>query len=616
MIRLQRRLLLAVLILGAAIAPATAEGPSSKDKALLARVSQRLLAVCDAVPGFEWPPDFGFEGEGINAYAAIERKDGKIQPLIRVTPELMTKVVQGDPDRLALILGHELGHILRRHVVANDKHVRTPFLQNTFTRAEETEADLAGVELLVRAGYSYRKGSRGILKLKEMGLEYSSFEGLGKDHPSWDDRLALIDMEQAKVWKAMSAFRNGAVFLTTEQYAAAEECFDRVTKDFPSCYEAWVNLGFACLMEYCDKLDTADLRDYGIGQILTGGFYQRVDSIPVRGRDAKLWWKAVGALREAIRLKPDLTLAKANLGLAYLVHPDAKDVGESARLLQEAAEAAATDKTLDEVAHASLLINLGVANLAGGSADKGLAQLEEGEKVGRQLASGRGAQWENTALAAALLYNRAEQLAARKDRASREQALGLLEKYLKTNSPLSLWWPLAYERYETLCKAVERAPRTKDAFKKDRPEPIRLVTRVQLKSGAEITLGDDLEEVVKKVGKGRETIAAPGTNLKRIRYEKEGIDLLATDVVLALCLVGPEAPPLALRGKGVTGGEAGQLRVGMSAKDVEALLGDDYQPCELTVTEMYYRFYRAQGVALRLVKGKVTEVVVVQIPKR
>src|SRR5262249_20906235 len=160
----------------------------------------------------------------------------------------------------------------------------------------------------------------------------------------------------------------------------------------------------------------------------------------VRGSDPDLWWNAVGDLREALRLKPNLTLAKANLGLAYLVHPDAKQVGEATRLLQEAADAAATDKTLDRVAHAAVGINLGVAQLAAGSPDKGLASLEEGEQVGRALAPGGGHRG-NVALIAALLYNRAQELAARNDRASREQALGLLEKYLRTASPLSLWWP-------------------------------------------------------------------------------------------------------------------------------------------------------------------------------
>lgn len=409
----------------------------------------------------------------------------------------------------------------------------------------------------------------------------------------------------------MSAFSNGVVFLATEQYPTAEECFERVTRDFPGCYEAWVNLGFACLMEYCDKLDTSDLRDYGIGQVLTGGFYRRIVSIPVRGRDPKLWWKAVGALRTALRIKPGLTLAKANLGLAYLLHPDGKDVGEAARLMQEAADAAAADKTLDPREHAALLINLGVAKLAGREPDKGLALLDEGEKIGG------GRRREATVLTAALLYNRAQHFAARKDRDAKQKAIALLERYLHTASPLSLWWPLAYERYAALCKELERQAKTQDDFKKDRFESPRLVIGIRLKSGPLLTLGDELEEVVRKLGKGRQTIAAYGTNLKRLRYDKRGIALLASDVVLAICLSSPEAPALSLRGRGEGAGTLGQLRVGMTVQQVESLLGDDYhfQYCEVTNPEVYYRYYREQGVAVRISKDKVAEIVIVQVPK-
>ncbi len=608
--------LVAVLSLGFACATARAADVTKADKELLAKVSQRLLAVCEPVPGYQWPPDVGIDGEGVNAYATLIAGDGKPQPIVRVSPDLLHNVIQGDPDRLSFVVGHELGHILRKHVSAHKGQDRGAFVRDLYTRSQELEADQVGAEMLLKAGYSLRKAVRAITRMKELGLDYSSFEGLGKDHPSWDDRMTRIDKEKSDLWRAMSAFDNGVVFLATEQYPAAEQCFDRVTKEFPGCYEAWVNLGFACLMEYCDRLDTQDLRDYGIGQILTGGFYRRADSITLRGRDPKLWWKAIGALREAIRLKDDLTLAKANLGLAYLVHPDGKDVGEAAHWLQEAATAAATDRTLDRMAHASLLVNLGVAHLAAGQTERGLAELNRGEQVGRALAGGRSNFAENSSLTAALLYNRALQLEAKKDRDSRAEACDLFAKYLKSTNPLSLWWPIAYDHYEALAQGLERTPKGREAFKKDRPPPVRLVTGVKLKSGAEVMLGDEMTAVTAKLGPGEETVAASGTNLKRLHYPKEGVELLVTDVVLAICLTGAEAPTLPLRGRGVGAEQAGELKVGMSGKDVEALLGEDYQPCELTVSEVYYRFYREQGVALRVKKGTVAEVVIVQIPSR
>jgi tetratricopeptide (TPR) repeat protein len=158
----------------------------------------------------------------------------------------------------------------------------------------------------------------------------------------------------------MSAFDNGVVFLAIEQYATAEACFDRVTREFPNSSEAWANLGFAALMQYCDKLDAKDLRQYGIGPFLTAGFYRRAKPTAVLGRDQKLWIKEVNALHRALEIEPDLTLAKANLGLAFLVRPAGTDLGEATRLLQEAAKeadkAAGTAKRLEPTEHAAILV--------------------------------------------------------------------------------------------------------------------------------------------------------------------------------------------------------------------------------------------------------------------
>ena len=120
----------------------------------------------------------------------------------------------------------------------------------------------------------------------------------------------FIDRDQSKLWSAMTAFQNGNIFLELEQYASAVQCFKAVTTEFPDCYEGWANLGYARLMLYCDGLDADDLRRIGIGQIVTGGFYSRPDSLEsiVRGGGDKLWKDAEKALIRALSLKPDLML--------------------------------------------------------------------------------------------------------------------------------------------------------------------------------------------------------------------------------------------------------------------------------------------------------------------
>jgi len=206
-------------------------------------------------------------------------------------------------------------------------------------------------------------------------------------------------------------------------------------------------------------------------------------------------------------------------------------------------------------------------------------------------------------------------LAKSKDRADREKAVSLFEQYLRTSSPLSLWWGVAYDRYEQACKDLDRKPTPRGGFKTDDPAPLRLVVGVRLKSGAEVTLSEDIEDVEKRIGKGKETAAA-GTGLKRIRYEDDGVELLVREEVLAISLTDAKAPAVPLRGKAVGAGQAGAVRVGMSVKEAEALLGDDYQPSEIAAAGLFYRFYRAQGLALRVVKDEVREVVVVQVPRK
>src|SRR5690606_8369600 len=120
-------------------------------------------------------------------------------------------------------------------------------------RDQETAADSIGMHLAVKAGYSYRKATRGILRMIDVGLDEAPFQALASTHPSWFDRAAFTnamqgDRQQASLWQAMGAFANGNYFLLVEQYEAAARSFKRVTAEFPNSHEAWANLGFALLM--------------------------------------------------------------------------------------------------------------------------------------------------------------------------------------------------------------------------------------------------------------------------------------------------------------------------------------------------------------------------------
>ena len=156
------------------------------------------MAVVTPPQGMIWPPTCAiiYEKE-INAYAFWEEnKDGKLAPIVRVYEGLMDKVVDGDADKLALIVGHEVGHIIMGHTLAKPSRDKTPFLKTLFTRQQEDEADKAGWELMVKAGFSFQKGVVGFQRMIDLGLDYSSFEGLGVKHPSWSDRLKKVDLEK------------------------------------------------------------------------------------------------------------------------------------------------------------------------------------------------------------------------------------------------------------------------------------------------------------------------------------------------------------------------------------------------------------------------------------
>jgi hypothetical protein len=316
-------------------------------------------------------------------------------------------------------------------------------------------------------------------------------------------------------------------------------------------------------------------------------------------------------------INPDLILAKANLGVAYLVRPSGKDVGEATKFLQEAAEKAASDTTLDPLVRAAVLINAGVADLAGGQGDGGAAKFDQGEAASRQLAGRRGNRPASSAVSSALTYNRALMLAHSTDVDKQKKAVEQLEKYLTTTSDASAWWPIAYEHYLDLCKKIGTEPKSKKDIAKTAQQKFRTLMSLELPTvgkGVTIILNDPITKLEAALGKYQATTVVG--SLKRLRYPDYGIDILATDRVLAILLVGPKAPKVALRGTGTASGTR-ELTVGMSKDELEQLVGgEDYDYRQLDDPDTNYRFYANLGLAVRVQKDKVTELVIATIPRR
>lgn len=603
-----------LLFTGSVISPARA-AVSESDHALAEQVFQQLLISVTPPASMPWPPKLEIiDKDEINAFAVMRSQGSSQYPVIVCYGGLLKRVVEGNPDRIAYVLGHEISHHTLGHTRANTG--ATEFLRATFSRDQEIAADRKGMELALRAGYSYVGGLSAIRKMIDMGLNYSSFEGLAADHPSWLDRIALLDKEQAGLWRAMSSFDNGVYFLLVQNYPVAERAFRQVTKDFPGSYEAWANLGYSLLMQYADSLDTDDLRHFDVGQVVVGGFYRRPKSleVKVRGINEELWWDAVGALRESIRLKPELSLPKANLGVAYLFRPAGKDPGKAAQFLEEASQLADRDSSLDPVSRLAEDINLAVAYAALGDAEKAMTTLSQVETFLKDdtHSSFRG----DIAVSNALAYNHALLLAQSPDGQRQRLAIGELESYLrKTDSSLA-WWQLAYQRYNALCKQSGAVPKTENQLLSQATVRFRPVAALDVTRG-QIALGQNLVEAKRQLGaEATSTPVVRGTNVVRVEYPKLGIAVIGTDEVLAIVLCSDKASPVNLREMGL-GARSIQLQVGMNSADLDRLLGDsDYDFRQLIDPDLNYRFYSDLGIAVLSQSGKIVELVISQIPKK
>jgi tetratricopeptide (TPR) repeat protein len=612
------RVVVAVLVASGfaiSVAPAGASEPTPRER--VNKVGQRLLAVIEPPAGLQWPPTFEVvQASEVNAYASVHKAGTKLFPKVRVTSAFMEKVVEGDDDRLAFVVGHELGHIVLGH--CTEQVEGTDFVKQVFSREHEIAADLNGMEFALKAGFSLKGGLGGIRKIMELGLPYNSFEGLNASHPSWKERISLMDKEQSRLWRAMGGFDTGTYFLLFEQYAAAERCFREVVKEFPGCPEGWANLGYAQLMQYCDALDPDDLRGFDIGQLVVGGFYRRPASLEtqLRGVNEELWWDAVGSLREAIRLDPNSAVAQADLGVAYLLRPSGRNVGQARKLLDEAAEKARADRSLHPLTRASILVNAGVADMSAADVEAAVKQYDEAEAIGKKFSTGRSKIAGTPTLAASLRYNRALMLSASPKEAERKSAVDSFERYLTATSPASAWWPLAYDRYAKLCKNLGRASKSKADLTTGARVPLRLVTALPLPGDVSVTLNEPLAGVRKLLGPGQEVPVVKNTKLVRVKYPDRGLDLIGTENVLAICLSGPKAPDLPLRPTGI-GTQVLKLKVGMTRDEIEKLLGDEeYDFREIDRPGHTYRFYADLGLALRIQQGKVEELAIVQIPRR
>jgi|GEM_PF-1707788 len=608
-----------------------------KHKATAEAVWAKILAQASMVPGTNWPKELSTEPvfkvvevvptrSGPTEYNAVAslfkdedgkvvKKDGKFVPLVRITYGML-KVVEGNEDAIACILGHELGHHALGHTVREAVLKPVP-LGAMDGHRREADADLYGAKLALKAGYSVRNG----LKVQwrgwdRMGGIAVAAEVTCQSHPGDSDRAARIlkalEDPEAALWQTMAAFENGAAFLAIEDFEAAEAAFEKVTAEFPKCYEAWANLGTAQLMRYCQGLSADKIRRLQLGQFVGPAHYLTAAS-RMRDGGEELWAAAVKNLERANELKGGSPVILANLGLAYLVHPAGKASGSTTakRYFEAAVQAMANADVLPRM-EVTLLVNIGVGQLAVGATEKGRKSLAEAESLANRVYYNRKRKEVvlPETLAGALQFNKATV----KEEDNKEAAAELYEAYLRQTPTSSPWWPVAYERYEALCKDTGSHAKPKKDLGKAAPRRKQLV--VTLPSGKTVHVGEQLNAVLVQLGKPTKETKHPSSSVRVLRFEEHGVELIADqDEVFAVMIISPKGPTVPVREAGVTGKKLGELKVGMTRDEVEELLGNPGSAM-LTSLNRKYDYYADLGVAVVYDKnGTVTALIVGQLSK-
>jgi predicted Zn-dependent protease len=617
---IRRRLVVLIFLLSAA-APLLAQ---SGDDVFVKSVFDRLLTAPTAsnknAKYTAWPPEVGIisaarDGEraatqeSMNAFAAAP----DCRPIVRISQGLLSQVVQNDENVLALILGHELGHILLGHPPCVPGKDLTSTMQVEVTREQEYAADAKGYEVALAAGYSVRSGLKGLQRLDAIS-HYSSFEALSVDHPSWTDRLARLDKEQSSLWETMSVYSDGVSFLATENYPLAASCFRAVLHEFPDAADVMGNLGYTLLMQYIDQLRAEDVRAFGIGQIATGSFYGESAALKskIRGIDTTLWSEAVQSLKAAEQRDNSLSLVKANLGLAYLVQPSGSDPKQALTYLVAASKMLNSDKSMQnaygDTSARAVLNNTAVAYIAAGDQRSAQNLLQFLWKNQQQITN------EQALLqTSALSYNSGALLAASPNPEDQRTAAQILQQYLHMTSPQSLWWKQAYEMYSKVCASAADGCATEAQLRSASRVLMRGVPALDLGGGKSLRLGEPLPGVAARLGVGQPIANPTLPSVKRIRYSQFGTDVIGSDVVLAIVLNGKSAPPLQVRQVG-SGSPAAEIRFGMTTDELEKVLADQpYRYEGLLDTWVPYRFYPGIGIAVKVGAQKtVDELVMVR----
>ena len=145
-----------------------------------------------------------FDDEAVNAFAMVGGQIGIFTGIFRVADT---------PDMLAAVIGHEIAHVTERHVMARARRqaggdvlsilggaaagrygrgaadtVSTFGILLPFSRKQETESDLVGLEYMAKAGYDPRTSIQ-LWKNMSANREGQEVAEFASTHPADDRRM-------------------------------------------------------------------------------------------------------------------------------------------------------------------------------------------------------------------------------------------------------------------------------------------------------------------------------------------------------------------------------------------------------------------------------------------
>ncbi len=331
------------------------------------RIGQQIANVISERPDLADDWEFTvIDSSTVNAFATAGGKVVVYEGFL----DMISKDHGGKPDEnmLAHLLGHEMTHNVRRHLLQSasisgsmewiiahldaiekdsqgtlspEEIARLQELARArFTRVQEFEADLLGALYATRAGFDGFKGAVGWLSLlaSDPKAAYSMSEYIPKentngattmayDHPTYQERMAKLESYRDTIANLAGEFNWGDYLLKTYNFEKAAQCFKDLTKVFPNSFEAWNNLGIAYHWEYLQTAGKSEKFQPG----LVDYFVQMRDR--VRGESPLA--KAVRAYQEALKINPHAFGTQSNLAIALIETHEAENFGTAEDILQK-----------------------------------------------------------------------------------------------------------------------------------------------------------------------------------------------------------------------------------------------------------------------------------------